>query len=97
MQRGLRADWPRPLSLRRSVLLSVACGVDEADVRKQVEAAGLTMDQMRGTLIVTADELVERLKELAAIGVDRIVISRRGAVGLASVRMLGERVVSQFR
>jgi alkanesulfonate monooxygenase SsuD/methylene tetrahydromethanopterin reductase-like flavin-dependent oxidoreductase (luciferase family) len=86
-----------PATLRRSVMVHVTCGIDDADVRRHVDAAGLTMEQVAGTFICNPDQLVERLQDWEASGIERAVISRRGAVDLPSIRMIGELVVPKFR
>jgi alkanesulfonate monooxygenase SsuD/methylene tetrahydromethanopterin reductase-like flavin-dependent oxidoreductase (luciferase family) len=84
-----------PKSLRRSVLLSsVTCGEDDADIDRQLALAGITREQTAGRgLLCGPAELVERLQEWDASGVDQVVISRRGAVDPISLQLIGERVL----
>ncbi|HKE72334.1 MAG TPA: LLM class flavin-dependent oxidoreductase [Acidimicrobiales bacterium] len=82
-----------PALMRRSHLLTVLCAEDEADARRQAEAAGVTLEQLPPGRVATPDELVERLLGWQAAGVDRVVISRNGGVDLPSLRMIGELVV----
>jgi alkanesulfonate monooxygenase len=84
-----------PKTLRRSVMLRVCCGEDDADIVRQASDAGLTVEAIRasGVLVCRPTELVERLDEWEASGVDRVVISRRSAVDLPSLRLIGEAVL----
>lgn len=86
-----------PDTLRCSVLLPITCGVDDADTDRQLTAAGLRRDQIDPALICTPQQLVERLERWREAGVDRVVLSRRGAVDLPSLRMLGEAVVAALQ
>lgn len=86
-----------PSSMRRSHLLTVLCAEDDADARRQAEAAGLTLDQLPPGRVATPRELVQRIEEWEASGLDRVVISRNGSVDLPSLQMIGELVVPEFR
>jgi alkanesulfonate monooxygenase SsuD/methylene tetrahydromethanopterin reductase-like flavin-dependent oxidoreductase (luciferase family) len=84
-----------PKTLRRSVMLRVCCGEDDADIERQAADAGLTIEAIRasGVFVCRPPELVERLHEWEASGVDRVVLSRRSAVDLPSLRLIGEAVL----
>jgi alkanesulfonate monooxygenase len=87
-----------PRSLRRSVMItSVTCGEDDADVDRQLAAAGVTREQASRGLICRPAELVELLRAWAAAGIDQVVISRRGSVDPASLRLIGEEVLPAVR
>jgi alkanesulfonate monooxygenase SsuD/methylene tetrahydromethanopterin reductase-like flavin-dependent oxidoreductase (luciferase family) len=86
-----------PATLRRSVLMPITCGDDDAEIERQLTAAGLRRDQIDPVLIVTPKELIERIDRWQEAGVDRVVLSRRGAVDVPSLVLLGEEIVGRFR
>jgi alkanesulfonate monooxygenase SsuD/methylene tetrahydromethanopterin reductase-like flavin-dependent oxidoreductase (luciferase family) len=85
-----------PSTLRRSVMItSVTCGEDDADVDRQLAAAGVTRDQASRGLMCRPAELVELLGTWASSGVDQVVISRRGTVDRRSLQLIGEQVLPE--
>jgi len=84
-----------PKTLRRSVMItSVTCGEDDADIDRQLAAAGMTREQTTGRgFICRPPELLECLQEWEASGIDQVVISRRGAVDPHSLQLIGEQVL----
>jgi alkanesulfonate monooxygenase SsuD/methylene tetrahydromethanopterin reductase-like flavin-dependent oxidoreductase (luciferase family) len=86
-----------PATLRRSVLMPITCGDDDVEIERQLAAAGLRREQIDPDLIVTTKELVQRIERWQDAGIDRVVLSRRGAVDLPSLVLLGEEVVARFR
>lgn len=83
-----------PASLRRSRMLSVCCGADDADVERHLAAAGLARDQIDPSIVCTPAELLSRVERCRADGVDRVVLSRRGGVDLPSLRLIGREVLT---
>jgi alkanesulfonate monooxygenase SsuD/methylene tetrahydromethanopterin reductase-like flavin-dependent oxidoreductase (luciferase family) len=85
-----------PASLRRSVMLtSVTCGEDDADIDRQLAAAGVTREQASRGLLCRPTELVDLLRTWEASGVDQVVISRRGTVDPQSLQLIGEQVLPE--
>jgi len=83
-------------TLRRSVLIPITCG-DDAEIERHLAAAGLRRDQIDPALILTTKELIALIERWQEAGIDRVVLSRRGAVDLPSLVMLGEEIVGRFR
>ena len=84
-----------PATLRHSVMLRVCCGADDADIDRQASAASLTVDGMRaaGVAVCRPPELVDRLGEWQFAGIDRVVLSRRSAVDIDGIELLGAEVL----
>jgi alkanesulfonate monooxygenase SsuD/methylene tetrahydromethanopterin reductase-like flavin-dependent oxidoreductase (luciferase family) len=85
-----------PATLRRSVLMPITCG-DDDEIERQLAAAGLRRDQIDPALIVTPKELIDRLDRWQEARIDRVVLSRRGAIDVPSLVLLGEEIVGRFR
>ncbi len=67
-----------PATVRRSFMTSIIIGRDDADVRRQVAAAGRAPAELqaKGFLIGTPAELVEQLGRLAELGARRVMWQR---------------------
>jgi alkanesulfonate monooxygenase SsuD/methylene tetrahydromethanopterin reductase-like flavin-dependent oxidoreductase (luciferase family) len=86
-----------PAGMRRSHLLNTVCAVDEADLRRQVRAAGLDgPEQLQPGRVSSPAQLIDRLQAWEAAGLDRVVLTGIGSVDLQSIEMLGELVVPEF-
>lgn len=87
-----------PATLRRSVMLRICCGADDADVERQARDAGLTVEEIAasGVFICRPDELIERLHEWQGTGIDRLVLSRRSAVDVQGIELLGSEVLAKL-
>jgi alkanesulfonate monooxygenase SsuD/methylene tetrahydromethanopterin reductase-like flavin-dependent oxidoreductase (luciferase family) len=87
-----------PATLRRSVMITgMTVGEDDADIDRQLRAAGVAREQVPDSPILRPPELVELLQEWAAEGIDRVILSQRGSIDPTSIRLIGEQVLPKVR
>ena len=85
-----------PGSLRYSAALTTCCGQDEASAARQAAAIGEDLDDLRATgLAGTPAQIVDRIGEYAAVGVDRIYLQILDLDDLAHIELLGSDVLQQ--
>lgn len=78
-----------PDSLRYSAALTTCCGRDAAEVARRAAAIGEDLDDLRATgLAGTPIQVVERLGEYAAVGVERIYLQILDLDDLAHLDLL---------
>jgi len=83
-------------SLRYSAALTTCCGRDDAEVARRAAAIGEDIDDLRATgLPGTPAQIVERIGEYAAVGVDRIYLQILDLDDLAHLDVLAG-VLGQF-
>lgn len=64
-----------PASLVRSVAQVVCCGVDDTEIARRAAAIGRDVDELRSNgLAGTPAELVARIEQFAAVGVERVYL-----------------------
>jgi len=64
-----------PTTLVRSVAQVVCCGADESEIARRADAIGREVDELRTNgLAGTPSELVARVEQFAAVGVERIYL-----------------------
>jgi F420-dependent oxidoreductase-like protein len=93
-----------PSTVRRSVMLKVVAGADDAEVRRRAAEQMAWQDEdgdvdayladLTGTgLAGTPDRILERLAEYAAIGVQRVLIQQLVHTDVEAVTLVGREVV----
>jgi F420-dependent oxidoreductase-like protein len=93
-----------PGSLRRSLLTKTIVGTDEAEVHRRTEAlmawtdesgdAGAYLDDLRATHVAgTVQEVIQRLAEYAAAGIERVLLHQLVHGDLDSVELIGREIV----
>ncbi|MFE6996468.1 LLM class F420-dependent oxidoreductase [Microbacterium sp. NPDC057659] len=88
-----------PRTLKMSVALPTFAGATESEIRRRAEAAGRTLDDVRGSATLTgdADEIAERIDGLRALGVDRIHFQLMDLCDTEHVAYLGDEVLPLVR
>lgn len=82
-----------PTSIVRSAAQVVCCGADGAEVERRAAAIGRAPDELRANGVAgTPDECVERLTELAAVGVSRVYLQVLDDTDLEHLDLLAEAV-----
>ncbi|HKA67748.1 MAG TPA: LLM class F420-dependent oxidoreductase [Actinomycetes bacterium] len=85
-----------PSSLRYSAALTTCCGRDEAEVARCAASIGEDLADLRASgLAGTPAQLVERIGDYAAVGVDRIYLQILDLDDLAHIELLGSDVLRQ--
>jgi F420-dependent oxidoreductase-like protein len=83
-----------PATLTLSAAQVVCCGADEAEVAARAKAIGREADELRANGAAgTPDEVVARLRELAAAGADTVYLQVLDLNDLDHLRLLSERVL----
>jgi alkanesulfonate monooxygenase SsuD/methylene tetrahydromethanopterin reductase-like flavin-dependent oxidoreductase (luciferase family) len=86
-----------PKTLKHSAQVQVCVGVDEADIARQAQLVGSSVEQLRAKMFTgTPDQLVEFLEPYEEFGFDRINLSRRLPVDLPGLQAIGEVVLPHF-
>lgn len=85
-----------PASLVYSVALTVACGADDAEVRRRAAAAGRDVEELRaGHLAGTPSEVVDRLGRYAEIGCSRVYLQVLDLADLDHLELVAAEVLPQ--
>jgi len=92
----LRKVGRKPGDVRRSMMTSVVFGRDEAELRRKVGDGSIEEMRTRGRVVGTALPIVEQLKELAATGLDRVMLRWEDLDDTAGLRALGEEVLGRL-
>ncbi len=83
-----------PGSLAYSAAQVVCCGRDAADIARRARAIGREVDELRQHgLCGTPDEVVTRLSELAATGVERVYLQILDLSDIDHLSLIGEKVL----
>jgi len=83
-----------PASLTLSAAQVVCCGADEAEVAARARAIGREVDELRANGAAgTPDEVVARLRELAAAGAETVYLQVLDLNDLDHLALLSERVL----
>jgi F420-dependent oxidoreductase-like protein len=93
-----------PSSVRRSLLTKAIVGTDDDEVRRRVGAlmartnesgdAGAFLDDLRASHVAgTVEQVVERLDEYAAAGIQRVLLHQLVHDDLESVELIGREIV----
>jgi F420-dependent oxidoreductase-like protein len=83
-----------PATVRLSIVLPVCCGADQAEVTRRVEAVGRP-DLLRGGVCGGPDAVLEKLAEVAALGIDTVYLHIYEVEDLDHVRLLGREVAAR--
>jgi F420-dependent oxidoreductase-like protein len=84
------------VSLRYSAALTTCCGRDEAEAARRAAAIGEDLDDLRASgLAGTPAQIVDRIGEYAAVGVDRIYLQILDLDDLAHIELLASDVLRQ--
>lgn len=72
----LRTVGRQPAAVRRSMMTGCFYGRDAAEVEQILAAAGRTRSDLteRGVLVGTADQIIEQIRALEAVGVQRVMV-----------------------
>lgn len=95
-----------PATIRRSLLVKVLVGTDEHDLRRKAAAlmawqnedgdVGAFLDDLRATQVAgTVEQVLERLAEYAAVGIDRVLVHQLVHTDLESVELIGREIVPE--
>jgi alkanesulfonate monooxygenase SsuD/methylene tetrahydromethanopterin reductase-like flavin-dependent oxidoreductase (luciferase family) len=93
-----------PSSIRRSLLTKAIVGTDEHEVRRRAEAlmvwtgesgeADAHLNELRATHVAgTVEQVIERLAEYAAAGIQRVLLHQLVHEDLESIELIGREVV----
>ena len=83
-----------PDELTYSVALTVVCGTHEREVRRRADAIGRDVAELgRGGLVGTPGEVVERLRQYAGIGCQRVYLQVLDMSDLDHISLLGAEVL----
>ncbi|MFP4344446.1 MAG: TIGR03560 family F420-dependent LLM class oxidoreductase [Anaerolineales bacterium] len=96
---GLLEAEGRDLSeVRRSLMVGLIFGQDEAEVQGQLSKKGRTAEEMRrsGLVVGTADEVVEQLGHYAEAGVERIMLQWLALDDIEGLEALARGVLPQI-
>ncbi len=96
---GLLEAEGRDLSeVRRSLMVGLIFGQDEAEVQGQLSKKGRTAEEMRrsGLVVGTADEVVEQLGHYAEAGVERIMLQWLALDDIEGLAALAQEVLPQI-
>jgi alkanesulfonate monooxygenase SsuD/methylene tetrahydromethanopterin reductase-like flavin-dependent oxidoreductase (luciferase family) len=86
-----------PSTLKRSAQIQVCIGEDEADMARQAQLVGSSVENLRAKMFTgTPDQLIEFLKTYEEYGFSRVNLSRRLPVDLPGLRLIGEEVLPHF-
>jgi alkanesulfonate monooxygenase SsuD/methylene tetrahydromethanopterin reductase-like flavin-dependent oxidoreductase (luciferase family) len=86
-----------PASMRFSNALILACGRDDAEVDRRLDAIGQTRESMEGPgLCGTPDELVDRIGRYAEAGATRIYLQTLDLADLDHLELVASAVVPQL-
>lgn len=94
----LLAAGRKPVEVRRSLMAGCVFGQDEAEVKRKLEARGRTVEPLKtlGVVVGTANEVVEQLGELAAAGVQRVMLQWLDLDDLDGLAALAQSVLPQL-
>jgi F420-dependent oxidoreductase-like protein len=93
VRQACRAAGRDPGTLVYSVAQTVACGGDEAEVRRRAASIGRDADELRADGVAgTPDEVVERLERFAAVGAQRVYLQVLDLDDLDHVALLAAEV-----
>ena len=80
-----------PEALRRSLMTTCVIGADRAEVDERLGRVEQMLGSMRaGTLVGTVEEIAERLAELEAAGISRVMLQHLDHGDLGAVTAMGE-------
>jgi len=89
-----RRDRP-PASVARSMMTGLVFGTSAAEVREKLERRGRSREELRGrgVLVGTPEEIIAQLRELSAVGLQRIMLQWLDLDDLRGLRALAETVL----
>ncbi len=92
----------QPEEVRRSLMTGCVFGIDEAQVHQRVEArtsGKRTAEELRerGLVVGTASQIVEQLGDLAAAGVDRVMLQWLDLDDTEGIAAMGQGVLPAFK
>ena len=96
---GLLEAEGRDLSeVRRSLMVGLIFGQDEAEVQGQLSKKGRTAEEMRrsGLVVGTADEVLEQLGHYAEAGVERIMLQWLALDDIEGLEALAQEILPQI-
>ena len=86
-----------PATLRFSLMHGFLIGADEADLRERADRLGQPLDALRGSWIAgTPDQMVARLREYEAAGVERVMLQHNLFRDLDALELIAAEVVPAF-
>jgi alkanesulfonate monooxygenase SsuD/methylene tetrahydromethanopterin reductase-like flavin-dependent oxidoreductase (luciferase family) len=92
-----------PATLRFSLMHALLIGADEADLRARADrladwnGAPVSLDELRGTWLAgTPDEVIARLREYEAIGVERVMLQHLLFRDEAALELMASEVMPAF-
>ena len=87
-----------PETMRFSVMTTVCCGRDEKEITRRAEAIGQPVDVLRAAHTTgTPDEVIEKLKAYADVGVTRVYLQFLDIRDLEHVTLIAEAVMPAVR
>jgi alkanesulfonate monooxygenase SsuD/methylene tetrahydromethanopterin reductase-like flavin-dependent oxidoreductase (luciferase family) len=87
-----------PASLRKSVQIHVCVGEDEADIARQADLVGHSVETIRNKMFCgTPDQLVEFLRPYEEWGFERVNLGRRLPLDIRGLKLIGEEVLPHFQ
>jgi len=94
----LAAGGRQPDAVRRSLMTGCYFGRDEAEVKRKTEARSRSAAEMRaqGILVGSPSEIVDQLGELAAAGVQRVMLQWLEQDDIAGLEEVAKQVLSRL-
>lgn len=92
----LRRAGREPHSVRRSLMTTVVFGRDEAELGRKLGDTAAEALRARGRVVGTAPIIAQQLRELAAAGLDRVMLRWDDLDDAAGLRALGEGVLGRL-
>lgn len=92
----LRRAGREPRSVRRSLMTTVVFGQNEAEVRRKLGDSTAEVQRARGRIVGTAPMIAQQLRDLAAAGLDRVMLRWDDLDDTAGLRALGEGVLGRL-
>ena len=89
----------QPADIRRSMMTGCFFGKDERDVNRAIERTGRSADELRerGLIVGTANEIVDQLGALAAVGVQRVMLQWLDLEDLDGLEAMANGVLPQTK